>query len=60
MSKSKGNELLQDLYERLTGHWYNKGKYAGQSFSVSDVKCHIEKILFEYRENGDEKITDDK
>ena len=48
MSKSKGNELLQELYQRLQGRWYNEGNYAGQSFTVSEVKILIEKILREY------------
>ena len=48
MSVSKGNELLQELYERLQGRWYNEGKYAGQKFSVDDVKDLLNKILKEY------------
>ena len=45
---SKGNELLQELYHRLTGHWYNEGKYAGQSFNQVQVKELMIKILKEY------------
>lgn len=45
---SKGNELLQELYHRLTGRWYNEGKYAGQDFNVSDAKKLLEEILKEY------------
>ena len=48
MSVSKGNELLQELYRRLQGRWYNEGKYAGQKFSVRDVKLLLEEILREY------------
>jgi hypothetical protein len=48
MSVSKGNELLQELYERLTGHWHNKGKYKGQSFSQNQAKELMERILKEY------------
>ena len=48
MSVSKGNEFLQELYHRLEGRWYNKGKYAGQKFNVDDVKDLLEKILKEY------------
>ena len=45
---SEGNELLQELYERLTGNWYNKGKYAGQRFPVNDVKNLLKRIIKEY------------
>ena len=45
---SKGNELLQELYQRLTRHWYNQGKYKGQSFSVIQVKELVRIILKEY------------
>ena len=50
MSKSKGNELLQDFYERLKGRWENVGKYAGKSFNTEQVKEYLEKILKEYNE----------
>ena len=50
MSKSKGNELLQDLFERLKGRWENEGKYKGQSFTVEDVKNLLRQILKEYDE----------
>lgn len=46
---SKGNELLQELYERLTGHWHNQGKYKGQPFNQRQVKELMEMILKEYR-----------
>ena len=58
MSKSKGNELLQDLYERLKGRWENVGKYAGQSFTVTDVKEYLTKILREYNDDTDFKRDD--
>ena len=45
---SKGNELLQELYERLKGNWYNQGKYAGKRFTQKDVKEILKKILTEY------------
>ena len=48
MSVSKGNELLQELYQRLTGLWYNEGKYKGQPFRQPEVKELLEKILKEY------------
>ena len=51
MSKSKGNELLQELYDRLTGRWYNTGKYAGQKFNCDDVKVFIKRICKEYEED---------
>ncbi len=47
---SKGNELLQELYERLKGRWENTGKYAGKSFNTEQVKKCLEKILKEYNE----------
>lgn len=48
MSKSKGNEILQDLYERLKGRWENKGKYKGEKFTIFDVRDFLIKILKEY------------
>lgn len=51
MSLSKGNELLQDLYARLTGHWYNEGKYAGQSFDRAQVKEFMLRIIAEYEDD---------
>jgi hypothetical protein len=48
MSLSKGNELLQELHERLTGHWHNEGKYKGQTFTGNDVKGFLIKIIKEY------------
>ena len=46
---SKGNELLQELYERLTGHWYNTGRYKGQTFNVHQAQELMEKIIKEYK-----------
>ena len=48
MSKSKGNELLQELYARLKGLWEHKGKYAGQSLPQSEVKDLLKRIIKEY------------
>ena len=45
---SKGNELLQELYQRLTGLWYNEGKYKGQRFNQSQVKELMKRIIKEY------------
>ena len=50
MSASKGNELLQELYFRLQGRWYNYGKYAGQPFTTKEVKTLMEKIIKEYED----------
>ena len=47
-SISKGNELLQELYLRLEGHWFQRGKYAGQRFPVNDVKDLLKRIIKEY------------
>jgi hypothetical protein len=49
---SKGNELLQELYERLTGHWHNQGKYKGQPFNQRQVKELMEMILKEYQDES--------
>ena len=48
MSISKGNELLQELYWRLTGRWFNTGKYKGEKFSADEVKELLKEILKEY------------
>ena len=44
---------MQELYHRLTGRWYNEGKYAGQKFNVNDVKELIKKIYMEYEDGGE-------
>ena len=51
MSVSKGNELLQDLYQRLLGLWHNEGKYKGKPFNQSEVKDLMERILKEYEDS---------
>ena len=51
MSKSKGNELLQELYDRLNGAWYKQGKYAGQVFTQKQAKDLVERIKKEYEED---------
>lgn len=53
---SKGNELLQELYERLTGHWFNQGKYKGQSFNQTQVKELLERILKEYDDRDTQSL----
>lgn len=45
---SKGNELLQELYERLKGLWEHKGKYAGKRFPQGEVKDLLKRIIKEY------------
>jgi hypothetical protein len=54
---SKGNELLQELYQRLTGLWYNEGKYKGQRFNQSQVKELIKRILKEYDDTNIEEYN---
>ena len=58
MSISKGNELLQELYARLTGSWYNTGKYAGTRFTQKEVKELLIKIIKEYENDTDIKGND--
>lgn len=55
MSLSKGNELLQDLYEHLKGWWYKEGKYKSERFTTEDVKKYIDKIKEEYENDTDFK-----
>lgn len=52
MSASKGNELLQELYERLKGRWESEGKYKGQSFTVEDVKSLLRQIIMVCRKSA--------
>lgn len=54
---SKGNELLQELYQRLTGLWYNEGKYKGQRFNQSQVKELMKRILKEYDDTNIEEYN---
>ena len=55
MSMSEGNKLLQELHQRLTGHWYGIGKYKGVKIDVEEVKDYINKIKKEYDEKLQEK-----
>lgn len=48
MNLSKGNELLQELYERLNGLWYKQGKYKDTKTTNKDIKELINKIKEEY------------
>ena len=57
MSKSKGNELLQELYERLNGLWHKKGKYKNEPCGIEVVKDIIKRILGEYEDDTDIKGT---
>ena len=54
---SKGNELLQELYERLTGIWQNQGKYKGQRFNQQEVKDLMKRILKEYDDTNIEEYN---
>ena len=56
MSLSKGNELTQELYERLKGRWENLGKYTGEGFNTDQIKELLQKILKEYENDGGDKI----
>lgn len=48
MSVSRGNELVQELYNRLTGLWYHKGQYKDERFTQKDAKVLIDEIKKEY------------
>ena len=48
MSVSKGNELLQELYNRLTGLWYKRGRYKTERITMQEVKELINEIKKEY------------
>ena len=45
---SKGNELLQELFDKLRGRWLKQGRYANIEFTVEDVKKLLKEILKEY------------
>ena len=51
MSVSRGNELLQELYNRLTGLWYKKGRYRTERITLQEVKEPINEIKKEYDED---------
>ena len=55
MSVSKGNELLQELYERLKGVWKKKGKYKNCVFKQNEIKLLLKKIITEYENDTDIK-----
>lgn len=55
MSLGRGNELVQELYERLTGLWYKKGIYKNERLTATEVKKLITEIKKEYDED-DEQI----
>lgn len=52
---SKGNELLQELYERLKGVWEKKGRYKDCGFRQPEVKALLKKIITEYEYDTDIK-----
>ena len=53
MSKSKANELLQELHTNLTANWTGKAR-----FSSSDAIKMCREIVYEY-DNDDRDNTDD-
>ena len=53
MSKSKANELLQELHSNLTSNWTGKAR-----FSSSDAIKMCREIVYEY-DNDDRDNTDD-
>ena len=58
MSKSKANELLQDLHTNLTANWTGKAR-----FSSSDAIKMCREIVYEYdnddsnRDNTDDSVS---
>ena len=58
MSKSKANELLQELHTNLTANWTGKAR-----FSSSDAIKMCREIVYEYdnddRDNTDDSVSDD-
>ena len=44
----KGNELLEELFERLRGRWYKQGRFKNEPFTTEDVKKLLKEILKEY------------
>ena len=53
MSKSRANELLQELHTNLTANWTGKAR-----FSSSDAIKMCREIVYEY-DNDDRDNTDD-
>lgn len=53
MSKSRANELLQELHSNLTANWTGKAR-----FSSSDAIKMCREIVYEY-DNDDRDNTDD-
>ena len=58
MSKSRANELLQELHTNLTANWTGKAR-----FSSSDAIKMCREIVYEYdnddRDNTDDSVSDD-
>ena len=52
MSKSRANELLQELHSNLTANWTGKAR-----FSSSDAIKMCREIVYEY--DNDDSNTDD-
>ena len=57
MSKSRANELLQELHTNLTANWTGKAR-----FSSSDAIKMCREIVYEYdnddRDNTDDSVSD--
>ena len=59
MSKSKANELLQELHSNLTANWTGKAR-----FTSSDAIKMCREIVYEYdndsfnRDNADDSVSD--
>jgi hypothetical protein len=53
---SRGNELLQELYNRLTGSWYKKGRYKNERITRQEMMALMEQILREYKEYDDAEV----
>ena len=58
MSKSRANELLQELHSNLTANWTGKAR-----FSSSDAIKMCREIVYEYdnddRDNTADSVSDD-
>ena len=58
MSKSRANELLQELHTNLTANWTGKAR-----FSSSDAIKMCREIVYEYdnddRDNTADSVSDD-
>jgi hypothetical protein len=60
MSVSRGNELLQELYNRLTGLWFKKGRYKTERITAQEVKELINEIKKEYDDEVRQSESDNE